>query len=578
MRAHSHVASDAQSSGSTTKPSALLVRPAWRALDVELPDAPLEREARRLARDVMAGEPVHPADGARSITTPAAEAIPRVQRCSGQCGGTCAQCRAARARRASHDEPFGSPLVSAAAIGPGEPLSTAAQAFFEPRFGFDFSRVRIHSDKQAGAAAQQLHARAFTIGRDIVFGAGQYAPNDDAGRHLLAHELAHVVQQSGAPSRPSGPRIQRAPENGAGATTAGPASVPGVGNLIIDDASEPAPGQMHKTAFLAALRPAVEAAVATTVGADQRGWAQRQIDNAFRSGARRSAAEVERGIREQVSEASSAQTASDYISAITRRVRRTVSAPSGTGMGRESGEGPPVLRKVRTTGGVNLLANPVAIRARLGHGRPLESRVQARMESAFGTSFAHVRLHTGARAATLSERLDARAFAVGEHIAFGSGEYRPGTEAGDTLLAHELAHVAQQDGRSSNPGATPDQTLEHDADAAAESVIGRLFGGARQRRRGERTGGPHLRTGLRVGRREKTVQYRFQNISGFDVCIYCACTEEPEAIRKHLEGPLEKCPPGMEIVWAPGSCDSWSQKSKRFLSSDPCPDSGRTCQ
>jgi hypothetical protein len=93
---------------------------------------------------------------------------------------------------------------------PGQPLDTATRSFMEPRFGQDFRTVRVHSDSQAIASAQALHARAFTVGRDIVFGAGQFAPATEMGRRLLAHELSHVVQQSQAGSV----RIQRAPGSG----------------------------------------------------------------------------------------------------------------------------------------------------------------------------------------------------------------------------------------------------------------------------------------------------------------------------------------------------------------------------
>jgi hypothetical protein len=77
---------------------------------------------------------------------------------------------------------------------PGQPLDAQARKFFEPRFGFDFSKVRIHSDDKASESALSLGARAFTSGRDIVFGAGEY--QGGSNRRLLAHELTHVVQQS----------------------------------------------------------------------------------------------------------------------------------------------------------------------------------------------------------------------------------------------------------------------------------------------------------------------------------------------------------------------------------------------
>jgi hypothetical protein len=80
--------------------------------------------------------------------------------------------------------------------GGGQPLSPSSRAFFEPRFGHDFSQVRVHSDTRAADTAKVVNARAFTVGRDVVFGAGQYTPDSQGGRRLMAHELTHVVQQA----------------------------------------------------------------------------------------------------------------------------------------------------------------------------------------------------------------------------------------------------------------------------------------------------------------------------------------------------------------------------------------------
>jgi len=71
----------------------------------------------------------------------------------------------------------------------------------EQRFGHDFSQVRVHMDADSGESAKTLGARAYTVGRDIVFAAGQYAPNLESGRRLLAHELVHTMQQEGGALR-----------------------------------------------------------------------------------------------------------------------------------------------------------------------------------------------------------------------------------------------------------------------------------------------------------------------------------------------------------------------------------------
>ena len=79
----------------------------------------------------------------------------------------------------------------------GRPLDAATRGFMEPRFGADFSRVRIHTDDRAAASAQAVNARAYTVGDHVVFDRNQYAPSSREGRHLLAHELAHTLQDPG---------------------------------------------------------------------------------------------------------------------------------------------------------------------------------------------------------------------------------------------------------------------------------------------------------------------------------------------------------------------------------------------
>jgi hypothetical protein len=85
--------------------------------------------------------------------------------------------------------------------GRGAPLAGALRAFFEPRLGHDFGRVRIHTDAAADETARQLGALAFAVGDDVAFASGQYRPEASAGRRLIAHELVHVVQQAGSPRR-----------------------------------------------------------------------------------------------------------------------------------------------------------------------------------------------------------------------------------------------------------------------------------------------------------------------------------------------------------------------------------------
>ncbi len=78
----------------------------------------------------------------------------------------------------------------------GQPLSAGARDFFESRFGADLSAIRVHANSRAAAAARSAGASAFTVGGDVMFGAGEYQPNTSTGRRLLAHELTHAIQQS----------------------------------------------------------------------------------------------------------------------------------------------------------------------------------------------------------------------------------------------------------------------------------------------------------------------------------------------------------------------------------------------
>jgi hypothetical protein len=77
----------------------------------------------------------------------------------------------------------------------GQPLDTSIRAFFEPRFGYDFSAVRVHTDNNASDTAKSINARAFTLGNYVIMGSDEYHPNSRAGRQLLGHELTHIIQQ-----------------------------------------------------------------------------------------------------------------------------------------------------------------------------------------------------------------------------------------------------------------------------------------------------------------------------------------------------------------------------------------------
>ncbi len=122
--------------------------------------------------------------------------------CGGSPGvdGECEECReqhlSLQRRATNQAEPATvPPTVHDVLRAPGQPLDAATRAFMEPRFGHDFSQVRVHTDARAAESARAVNAQAYTVGRDVVFGTGQYGPGTLEGKRLLAHELTHVLQQ-----------------------------------------------------------------------------------------------------------------------------------------------------------------------------------------------------------------------------------------------------------------------------------------------------------------------------------------------------------------------------------------------
>jgi len=124
---------------------------------------------------------------------------------SGECG-ECAKKKGSLQRRtADASEPAGVPhVVNDVLRSFGQPLDLNTRSFMESRFDRDFSRVRVHADSQAAESARAVNARAYTVGNDIAFAAGRYAPQTRDGMKLLAHELTHTVQQNSGSRHLSG--------------------------------------------------------------------------------------------------------------------------------------------------------------------------------------------------------------------------------------------------------------------------------------------------------------------------------------------------------------------------------------
>jgi len=202
-------------------------------LVINKPGDEYEQEADRVADQVMRMPNRALPMSAASFRMSASEAPGLQRQCA--CGGTCSDCQKTKPkpepeklqRRVTSSMPLepaiAPPIVREVLRSPGQPLDSSTCAFMEPRFGHDFSRVRVHADLQAAASASAVQARAYTVGSDLVFAAGQFAPATPSGRALLAHELTHVLQQrKGEPGGPQTSSLQRQPQSSGSVLVADP--------------------------------------------------------------------------------------------------------------------------------------------------------------------------------------------------------------------------------------------------------------------------------------------------------------------------------------------------------------------
>ena len=169
---------------------------------------PAEKEADRVAAAVMAA----PSAAANPITAAKSPAA-AVQR---KCASRAEEDDLHLQRKESSPTPIQSPppIVGQVLNSSGQPLESGARKFMEARFGSQFEAVRIHSDTRAAESARLINATAYTVGNDLVFSSGNYSPHSAPGRRILAHELAHVIQQrrggAAAASADSGGRLEHA--------------------------------------------------------------------------------------------------------------------------------------------------------------------------------------------------------------------------------------------------------------------------------------------------------------------------------------------------------------------------------
>jgi|GEM_PF-2089789 len=341
-----------------------------------------------------------------------------------------------------------------------------------------------------------------------------------------------------------GPMIQRAAREGTPDTQ--PATQPETEpaakapTLIVDDdAKDLSAGQMRKTEFLSQLRNAASSAAEQALSGTM--WSalgcpyiNRWLDHY----SEQSSAHLERALRKYVPESAGIRSAQDYLPLVTQKLKRGIEQWRATGETPDvpedlAGASPemPGMTASGLVGGLLSAAgsaiagvgrmlfkgkeghepggnadDPQTVRTELGSGQPLEGGIKQRMQSAFGADFSGVRVHSDFAAQEASDRLDARAFTIGSDIAFGPGEYQPGTPVGDALIAHELAHVVQQQS-SDVPGApmtksdAQSSALEEEADISAVGAVVSTFGGAKGLLGNfTRQSLPRLRSGLKLQR------------------------------------------------------------------------------
>src|SRR5262249_17214981 len=314
-----------------------------------------------------------------------------------------------------------------------------------------------------------------------------------------------------------------------------------------DDSNEFASVQLRKTDFLDQLETAVRAAADSEL--ERVGRSARDCPyigrwmGFYRT---RSSRHIEAALHRYAPESRGVRSANEYIPVIARRVRQAASVWAATS--RITGLPDELASRINGGGGLASIdafisTTPVAtadsgpqaavvttrsgsppgntpaandsneaaaegaqnISSQLGPGGSLDTGLRSKMESAFGHDFSRVRVHTDARAAALSANLNARAFTVGSDIAFATGEYRPGNIVGEALIAHELAHVVQQEAAGGSSSTLREETeydrLEEDADGSAFGAIASLWGGIKGVLAGAaRNAKPALSSGLGLQR------------------------------------------------------------------------------
>jgi hypothetical protein len=321
-----------------------------------------------------------------------------------------------------------------------------------------------------------------------------------------------------APAAPGAPGV---PEQ-ADAPVPGQAQPLAAARFIVDDNAVPAVGQARKTDFLDKLKTEIGSAVDEAFA----GTAYTAISGPYISASMAhyqlsTPAQLEQMMLQYEPGTAQATTADSMIGMVKQKAAADAKdwKEKGGDSSGDTEEKPGTLSTIgsligglfkKAEGGASSSAtspSPVPVMQQLGKGTSLDQHSQSKLAPALGSGLGNVQVHTDTSAARLSDNMDARAFTVGNHIAFASGEYNPGTVEGDALMAHELAHVQQQSGAGANgkvvTGETTTQSLEDDADNAAASSVMNTYGNDPGALARLKKGLGRMKTGLSVQRCKK---------------------------------------------------------------------------
>jgi hypothetical protein len=381
----------------------------------------------------------------------------------------------------------------------GSALPPTLRQRMETGFGSSFDDVRVHTGGAAAEASAKLQAEAFTSGRDIAFATGQYRPGTPAGDRLIAHELAHVVQQRQAGSGGAVQRhttISQASDAAEAAADSAAATVLAGGRLRPSAGGLSLRGRIQRRARLGApapspvltlapprpgatapgagpvLTPAMTASASQALGSTLSPMQGRSPttapafslqDDAIRMPVRaaRSGPKLE-ALRAMIGRLAWLPSGPRSDALPVRRDRRNEARADALG-DRLRGLAPRAAPGRSVAVGVQALSGPAlaAVGAALAQaGQPLPQHVRRDWAARVGADLSGVRVHADAPAAGAARALGADAFAVGEHVVFGAGRYQPQSARGARLLAHELGHVIGA--RGAAPVIECDDGVEYD--------------------------------------------------------------------------------------------------------------------